>query len=168
MACPPLRSPYSRAEASGPWRSILVSLCVGMGASSAPAQPQGGLYVASDEFSFQVAAQRALSQNPRGARFFVLSLPPQAAALRRSMSGRTAMLREQVQAANGVLMVCQRDIDAGRINASELIAGVVAVRGWPPKGSNALPSGQRYFADEDPAQLPRADEALRRLRSTCS
>ena len=33
---------------------------------------------------------------------------------------------------------------------------------------NELPAGQRYFADENPANLPAANKALRRLRSTCA
>ncbi|MGL6110570.1 MAG: hypothetical protein ACRC2B_10790 [Rubrivivax sp.] len=150
------------------WRPVLLSLLAGVALPCVSAQPEGGLYVAGDGFSFQVAAQRALSQNPRGARFFLLSLPPQTAALRASMTGRTATLRQQVRAANGVLLVCQRDIDAGHVDAAELVAGVVVVRGWPPQGSSALPHGQRYFAHENPAQLPASNEALRRLRSTCS
>jgi hypothetical protein len=31
-----------------------------------------------------------------------------------------------------------------------------------------LPPGERYFKDENPAHLPASNEALRRLRSTCS
>jgi hypothetical protein len=43
------------------------------------------------------------------------------------------------------------------------------VRGWPPSGSSAtLPPGERYFQGENPAVLPASNEALRRLRSTCS
>ena len=139
-----------------------------LGASFATAQPEGGLYVAGDGFSFQVAARQALSNNPRGARFFLLSLPPETAALRTSMTGRTATLRQQVIASNGVLLVCQRDIAAGYVDPGALVAGVVAVRGWPAVGSTALPAGQRYFADEDSSRLPSADIALRRLRSACS
>lgn len=146
----------------------LACLLLGWASSLAAARSEGGLYVADGSFSFQVSAQRALAQNPRGTRFFLLALPPQTAALRRSASGQVATLRQQVTAANGVLLVCQRDIDAGRVDAADLVAGVVAVRGWPPKGSNELPQGQRYFAGEDPARLPAADEALRRLRSSCS
>ena len=74
-------------------------------------------------------------------------------------------------AANGVLLVCQRDLDNGHIDAAELVAEVVAVRGWPPKhaaGSHALPPGQRYFPGEDRSTLPAANEALRRLRSACA
>ena len=67
-----------------------------------------------------------------------------------------------------MLLVCQRDIDNGKVNAAGLVAGVVPVRGWPAGGSDALPKGQRHFADEDPANLPAVNEALRRLRSSCS
>jgi hypothetical protein len=73
-----------------------------------------------------------------------------------------------VIAANGVLLVCQRDIDSGRISAAALAPRVVAVRGWPPAGSPSLPPGERYFQGENPANLPASNEALRRLRSTCS
>ena len=67
-------------------------------------------------------------------------------------------------AANGVLLVCERDLNNGRISTDGLAADVVPVR-----GSNAeLPAGQRYFAGENPAQLPAANKALRRLRSTCA
>ena len=146
----------------------LACLLLGWGSSLAAAQPEGGLYVADSSFTFEVAAKRALAQNPRGARFFLLALPPQTAALRTAATGPVATLRQQVVAANGVLLVCQRDIDAGRVDAASLVPGVVAVRGWPPKGSSELPPGQRYFPGENPAQLPAADEALRRLRSSCS
>jgi hypothetical protein len=69
-----------------------------------------------------------------------------------------------VLSANGVLLVCQRDLDTGRINADGLASGVVPVRG----ASNDLPAGQRYFAGENPANLPASNKALRRLRSTCA
>jgi hypothetical protein len=71
-------------------------------------------------------------------------------------------------AANGVLLVCQRDIDNRKVKPARLAPGVVAVRGWPPQGNNELPHGQRYFANENPADLPAANEALRQLRSTCT
>jgi hypothetical protein len=77
-------------------------------------------------------------------------------------------LRDRVVAANGVLLVCQRDIDSGKIRANSLVPGVRTVRGWPAKGSPQLPDGQRYFADENPAELPASNEALRRMRSACA
>lgn len=134
----------------------------------AMAASQGGLYIAGDGFSFSTAAERGLAQNPGGRRFFVLTLPPEAAALQRNAPPALARLRERVVAGNGVLLVCQRDLDNRRLDASALVEGVVPVRGFPPKGSPQLPHGERYFPGEDPAQLPAANEALRRLRSTCS
>ncbi len=134
----------------------------------ASAQSEGGLYTAGAGFSFQVAGERALSQNPGGRRFFLLSLPPETAALLTRTTGPRAAMRARVAAANGVLLVCQRDIDNGKLTAASLVPGVAAVRGWPAKGSNALPEGQRYFANENPANLPAANEALRQVRSTCA
>jgi hypothetical protein len=125
---------------------------------------EGGLHIAGDGFSFKTAAQRGLAQNPGGRRFFLLTLPPQAASLRANATPTQARLRDRVIAGNGVLLVCQRDLDNGRIDAGNLAAGVVPVRG----ASNELPAGERYFAGENPASLPAANEALRRLRSTCA
>ena len=71
-------------------------------------------------------------------------------------------------AANGVLLLCHRDLDNGRIDAARLASDVVPVRAWPEPGSNELLAGQRYFANEDPTALPAANEALRQLRSACS
>ena len=90
--------------------------------------------------------------------------PEEAATLGDRATPTQQRLRDRVLAANGVLLVCQRDLDNGRINAANLMPGVVPVRG----NSNDLPAGQRHFANENPANLPAADEALRRLRSTCS
>lgn len=149
-------------------RSTLLAVVAGASASVASAQSEGGLYIAGAGFSFQVAAERALAQNPGGRRFFVLSLPPETAALAASATGSRARLRDRVVAANGVLLVCQRDIDNRKVNAARLAPGVVAVRGWPTQGSDELPDGQRYFANENPADLPAANEALRQLRSTCT
>jgi hypothetical protein len=149
--------------------AVLALLAALVPLSSASAQSEGGLYIAGDAgFKFQQAAERGLAQNPGGRRFFVLSVPPQTSALKKSASGTLAALRDRVIAGNGVLLVCQRDIDKGRIDPKELVPGVVAVRGWPEPGSNEIPPGKRYFADEDSSRLPAANEALRRLRSTCS
>jgi hypothetical protein len=150
------------------FRACLVAVLALAGASAASAQSDGGLYIAGAGFSFQVAAERALSQNPGGRRFFLLSLPPETAALGASASPQQRRLRERVVAASGVLLVCQRDLDNGRIDAAQLASGVVPVRGWPRPGSNELPAGQRYFPNEDPSRLPAANEALRQLRSTCA
>jgi len=148
----------------------LGAICVvaGLFPVMAAAQNEGGLYIAGYGFSFEQAANRGLSQNPKGQRFFVLSLPPNTDALMKSAPKAAAAVRDRVTAANGVLLVCQRDIDNGTIDASKLVPGVVGVRGFPPPGSNAIPHGERYFPDEDRANLPQANEALRRLRSTCS
>lgn len=149
-------------------RACRVALLAVAGASAASAQAEGGLYIAGAGFGFQVAAERAISQNPGGRRFFLLTLPPEAAALGASASPLQRRLRERVVAANGVLLVCQRDLDNGRIDGTRLASGVVPVRGWPGRGSDELPAGQRHFPNEDPSKLPVANEALRQLRSTCS
>lgn len=152
-------------------------LIVGLGAAawlasavpeSALAQDEGGLYIAGSGFSFEQAANRALAQNPKGQRFFVLALPPNATALTKAAPKSAAAVRERVTAAGGVLLVCQRDIDNRSIDAARLVPGVVPVRGFPPADSSALPHGERYFAGENPDNLPRSNEALRRLRSACS
>ncbi len=150
-------------------RASVVALLAAAGMSLASAQPaEGGLYIAGAGFSFEVAAERALSQNPGGRRFYLLTLPPEAAALGTSASPPQRRLRERVVAANGVLLVCQRDLDNGRIDTTRLASGVVPVRGWRGPGSDELPAGQRHFQNEDPSKLPAANEALRQLRSTCS
>ena len=137
-------------------------------AGPALAQDEGGLYIAESGFSFEQAANRALAQNPKGQRFFVLALPPNSAALTKAAPKSAVAVRQRVTAAGGVLLVCQRDIDNRSIDAATLVPGVVAVPGFPPTGSNALPHGERYFAGENPDNLPRSNEALRRLRSACS
>jgi len=152
-------SPFGRLHSGCLALALAASL-----STAASAQTEGGLYIAGAGFTFQEAAQRGLSQNPGGRRFFVLSLPPEARALVSTATPAQQRLRERVLAANGVLLVCQRDLDNGRINAGNLVAGVVPVRG----NSDELPPGQRYFANENPAELPAANEALRRLRSACS
>jgi hypothetical protein len=89
-------------------------------------------------------------------------------ALARSATPSAAAVRERVLAAGGLLLVCQRDVDNGKVNAATLVPGVVAVRGFPPRGSNAIPRGERYYPDEDRAQLPQDNRALKRLRKACS
>ena len=132
------------------------------------AQEEGGLYIAGSGFTFEQAANRALAQNPKGQRFFVLALPPNGAALTKAAPKSAAAVRERVAAAGGVLLVCQRDIDNRSVEAATLVPGVVPVRGFPPAGSNALPHGERYFTGENPDHLPRNNEALRQLRAACS
>ncbi len=148
--------------------SWIAALWLAMAGTAGAQAAEGGLYIAGAGFSFKAAAERALAQNPAGRRFFLLTLPPEASALRRNALPAQARLRDRVIAAQGVLLVCQRDLDKGRIDAAQLVPGVVPVRGWPAKGGPQLPAGQRYFPGEDRSQLPAANEALRRLRSTCS
>jgi hypothetical protein len=154
-------------------RAHVIAFAAVLGAAAIPttasAQSEGGLYIAGGAgFSFRQAADQGIAKNPGGRRFFVLAVPPETAALAANATGALAAARDRVIAANGVLLVCQRDIDSGKVNAAALVPGVVAVRGWPPPGSNALPAGQRYFADENPDNLPASNEALRRARTTCS
>jgi hypothetical protein len=165
---PARRQPRSPPPATGVMARAVLGVAAALLAAGAAAQAEGGLYIAGAGFSFQVAAERGLSQNPGGRRFFVLSLPPETTALLASASAPLAALRNRVAAGNGVLLVCQRDIDNGRVNASALAPGVVPVRGWPATGGSELPAGQRYLPGENPADLPAANEALRQLRSTCS
>lgn len=149
--------------------SLLIAAVLAATAGSVLAQSaEGGLYIAGDGFSFKTAAERGLAQNPGGRRFFLLTLPPQAASLRLNATPAQARQRERVIAGNGVLLVCQRDLDNGRIATAGLADGVVPVRGWPGGGESAMPPGQRHHADENPALLPESNDALRRLRSTCS
>jgi hypothetical protein len=130
---------------------------------AALAQDEGGLYIADKQFAFERVAQRAIAANPNGQRFFVLAVPPQTAAMTRNATADLTALRGRVAAAGGVLLVCERDVKSGAIGGA-LATGVIAVRGFTP----ALGADQRYYPDEDPAMLPASNEALRRLRATCS
>lgn len=132
------------------------------------AQDEGGLYVAGYRHSFERAAEQGLERNPPGQRFFVLALPPNTVALTTAATPSAAAVRERVLAAGGLLLVCQRDIDNGKVSAAALVPGVVAVRGFPPRGSNAIPRGERYYPDEDRSVLPQDNRSLKRLRKTCS
>jgi hypothetical protein len=139
--------------------------------SAAPAaaqQQEGGLYIAGAGFDFRVAVERGIAQNQGGTRFFVLAVPPASAALSQLANDELVAIRNRATAAGAVFVVCQRDIDAGLVTVNDLVPGVVVARGWPPPGSNELPHGARYFPNEDSANLPASNEALRRLRSTCS
>jgi hypothetical protein len=135
---------------------------------AALAQAEGGLYIAGYRHNFERAAEQGLSRNPPGQRFFVLALPPNTAALTTAATPTAAALRERVVAAGGQLLVCQRDIDNGKVNAATLVPGVAAVRGFPPRGSDAIPRGERYYPDEDRSVLPQDNRSLKRLRKTCS
>jgi hypothetical protein len=135
---------------------------------AALAQAEGGLYIAGYRHSFERAAEQGLARNPAGQRFFVLALPPNTVALTTAATPAAAAVRERVVAAGGLLLVCQRDVDNGKVNATTLVPGVVAVRGFPPRGSNAIPRGERYFPDEDRSVLPQDNRSLKRLRKACS
>ena len=132
------------------------------------AQAEGGLYIAGYRFNFERAAEQGMSRNTPGQRFFVLALPPNTAALTTAATPSAAAVRQRVVAAGGLLLVCQRDIDSGKVSAASLVPGVVAVRGFPPRGSNAIPSGERYYPDEDRTVLPQDNRSLKRLRKTCT
>ena len=153
-----------------PVRWAVAALVLAATAANAPAASAaaGGLYIAGDGFSFNSAAERALAHNPRGQRFVLLVLPREAAALGERATPSQRRLRDRVRLGGGVLLVCQRDLDNGRIAAAGLLEGVVPVRGWPAAGERSLAPGQRTYANEDAALLPASNEALRRLRATCS
>ncbi len=135
---------------------------------TALAQAEGGLYIAGYRFNFERAAEQGLARNPSGQRFFVVALPPNTVALTTAATPSDVAVRERVVAAGGQLLVCQRDVDNGKINAATLVPGVAAVRGFPPRGSNAIPRGERYYPDEDRSVLPQDNRSLKRLRKTCS
>lgn len=146
--------------------AVLATVGAALLPAGALARDEGGLYVAGAGFTFQVAAERAMAQNPGGRRFFLLAVPPETAAFATTAPRALVTWRERVLAADGVLLVCQRDIDRGHVDAARLAPGVGVVRGWPPSGGGALVG--RALPGEDPANLPASDEALRRLRSTCA
>jgi hypothetical protein len=148
--------------------ALASAICAAGVAGPAAARSEGGLYVAGYGFGFEEVARRAIEQNAGGGRFFVLVLPEEAGALTNRAARRLVAARDRVVAANGVLLVCQRDVDEGRIDPAGLVPSVAAVRGWPPPGGAAVPPGERHVAGEDPAALPASDTALRRLRATCS
>jgi hypothetical protein len=149
--------------------AVAATIFAALAPAGAHAQSEGGLYITGGAgFTFQQAAEQGMAQNPGGQRFFLLALPPQTSALYRNATGAPARARDRAIAANAVLLVCQRDVATGKVNASNLVDGVVAVRGWPRVRSPDLPLGERYFKGEDPSDLPASNNALRRLRSTCA
>lgn len=150
-------------------RNIIAFAAAVCAAAAAAAHAQdGGVYIAGYGFDFAKAASQALRTNPAGQRFFLLVLPPETRALEATATGRLVTLRDRVTSAGGVLMVCRRDVDSGKINLGALVPGVVAVRGWPPAGSPEPPPGERYFEGENRDVLPASNQGLRRLRSTCA
>ena len=42
------------------------------------------------------------------------------------------------------------------------------MRGFPPRGSDEIPRGERYFPDENRDNLPSNNGTLKRLRGACS
>lgn len=151
--------------------NVRLALFVSAGSvfGSALAQDDGGLYYAGAQSTFTQAVSRGMAQNPTpGTRFFVVAVPPETAALSQTAPDAIVALRARAQAAGAQFLVCQRDVDAGTVTLPDLLPGVVAVRGWPPIGSDALPVGSRYYPGEDPTPLPPSTTALRRLREICT
>jgi hypothetical protein len=138
-------------------------------AGSVPASEQvGGLYIAGTNFTFNEAVTRGVAQNPNSSRFFVLAVGEALRGLSVVAPPELVEVRNRGAAAGAVYLICQRDLDQGVVAVTDLVPGVVPVRGFPPPGSPELPHGERYFPGEDPVTLPQSNELLRRLRATCS
>jgi hypothetical protein len=139
-----------------------------LAAATAAAQSDfGGLYIAGGGgFSFKQAVQNGLAENH--GRFFVISLPPETAGLSQGASADVADVRGRGARAGAVFLVCQRDVDSGAVVLSNLVTGVVPVRGWPPLGRPGLPPDRLLYPDEDPKNFPTSVALLRRLRAICS
>ena len=148
--------------------ALAAAICGAAISAPASAQPEGDVYIAGNGFSFQQAADQGISRTPSGQRFFLLVLPPETNALTTAATSPLVALRDRVVASNGVLYVCQRDIDSGKIGVSSLVPGVVRVRGWLPVGDGGLPEGEKYYPDENPANFPVSTNSMRQLRSACS
>lgn len=147
-------------------RVLLLLLCAVITAASA--QGTGGLYVAGSNFDFTQAVERALAQHPTPSRFFVLVTGDAVRGLSVVAPPELVDVRRQGTARGAVYLVCHRDIERAVFNAGDLVSEAIPVRGWPPSGSKELPEGTNYYPGEDPANLPKSTELLRRLRSTCS
>jgi hypothetical protein len=52
-----------------------------------------------------------------------MAVPPESNARTTAAAGALAAPRDRVVASNGVLFVCQRDVDCGKVNASSLVPG---------------------------------------------
>ena len=142
-------------------------LLTASGASAQSAPAGGNLYVAGGGFDFPATAERALAQNP-ASRFFLLVLGDAMRYLSLTAPPDMAAIRNRVARGNVQFLVCERDLQGGEYRLDVLVPGIVAVRGFPPPGSTALPVEDKFYADEDPANLPWSTETLRRLRATCS
>ncbi len=145
-----------------------VVLCWYAMATAASAQGAGGLYVAGGGFDFTQAIERALAQNPTPSKFFVLATGDAVRGLSVVARPEWVEVRNRGAARGAVYLVCRRDVEREAFQLTDLISGVVAVKGWPAPGSGELPEGTNYYRGEDPANLPSSNELLRRLRSTCS
>lgn len=138
-------------------------------ATAAGAQASGGgLYVAGGNFDFTQAVERALAQNPTPSKFFVLATGDAVRGLSVVAPPELVEVRNRGSARGAVYLVCRRDIEREIFRLDDLVSGVVAVKGWPPPGSNELPEGTNFYRDEDASMLPGSNDLLRRLRSTCS
>ncbi len=147
-------------------RLLVLLLCAI--ATAAGAQGSGGLYIAGGNFDFAQAIDRAVAQNPTPSKFFVLATGDAVRGLSVVAPPELVEARNLGAARGAVYLVCLRDIEREVFRMDDLVSGVVAVKGWPPPGSNELPDGTIHYRNEDPANLPKSMELLRRLRSTCS
>ena len=144
-----------------------VILCWFAMASAASARGSGGLYIAGSNFDFTQTVERALAQNPTPSKFFVLATGDAVRGLSVVARPELVEVRNRGAARGAVYLVCRRDVEREAFQMTDLISGVVAVRGWPAPGSGELSEGS-YYRGEDPSNLPSSTELLRRLRSTCS
>lgn len=72
------------------FRTTLVAVaaaCAGAIPVAAFGKAEGGVYIAGAGFTFQQAAERGLSKNPGGRRFFLLAVPPETDALMQTAAG---------------------------------------------------------------------------------
>ena len=114
-------------------------------ATAAGAQDSGGLYVAGGNFDFTQAVERALAQHPTPSKFFVLATGDSVRGL--SVVRHPSWSKSAIAAPRGGgLLGVWRDIEREAFSLNELVSGVVAVRGWPPPGSNELPRGRTITA----------------------
>jgi hypothetical protein len=137
-------------------------------ATAAGAQGSGGLYVAGANFDFTQAVERALAQHPTPSKFFVPATGDSVRGLSVVASPELVEVRNRGAARGRGLLGVPARYRARSLQHERAGTGVVAVRGWPPPGSNELPEGTNYYRGEDPSTLPSSSELLRRLRSTCS
>lgn len=149
------------------WLLAVLTLLTLSGASAQPGPAGGNLYVAGGGYDFPATAERALAQNP-ASRFFLLVVGDAIRYLSLTAPPEMVEIRNRVARGNAQFLVCQRELDGGDVRLTDLVPGTVVVRGFPPPGSTALPIDNKFYADEDPANLPWSTETLRRLRATCS